>query len=117
MGRIRKPRIKIICPICKKEFPITETEKRIRESRTDVLLTCSRKCSSLQRCNYHNNKPYKVSVNPNRGGKHINIPSDAITADEYTLEVKDDGVLVYTPVLNCVGGKKAGVYVDPKVRI
>ena len=94
----RKPRTKLTCPICKKVFSLPESEYLRRSGRAESPLTCSSKCSGLQKCNYLNNKPYKV-VYGSHGGKHISIPKDAIVADAYTLDVQDGGVLVYTPVM------------------
>jgi len=93
----RKPRTKLTCPICKKTFTLPESEYLRRLSRTDLPLTCSAKCSGLQKCNYRNNRPYRISYS-GRGGKNISVPTEAITSDAYMLEIKEGGVLVYTPV-------------------
>lgn len=94
----RKPRIKLTCPICKKVFSLPKSEYLRRLSKTKKELTCSSKCSGLQRCNYRLNKPYKISES--HGGKHLAVPLEAITSDEYMLEIKEGGMLVYTPVVH-----------------
>ncbi len=94
----RKPRIKLTCQMCKKVFSLPESEYLRRTSKTDLPLTCSQKCSGLQKSNYRNNKPYRISSSGGFGGQHLGVPKEAITATTYTLEIKEGGVLVYTPV-------------------
>jgi hypothetical protein len=98
MGAPRKPRIKLVCPVCKKAFTLSNSEYQHRAWKTKSAIYCSIKCKGLGSRNGVNGNPFQISSS--NGSLHIGVPMGTKpAANGYRCNVKDSGEIVYTPIV------------------